>query len=198
MIISGVGGQGVLFASRIFSEMALAEGHPLIGSETHGMSQRGGSVITHLKIGEFDSPLVKKGSADILFSLEQNEAYKTLSFVRPRGSSRKGGLCFVNAPDPDFINKKIVAYLKRKGIEMHVFGADQVAREMGSVRSANIGLIAFACAHPRVPFSHDKIRATIEKISPPAFREVSLQIFDRGFLAGRKSLKLEERKPSRS
>ncbi len=189
MIISGVGGQGVLFSTRIFSHMALTEGYPLIGSETHGMSQRGGSVISHLKIGEFESPLVKRGSADILFSLEENEAYKTMSFVKPRNNGSDGGLCFVNAPDPHSMNAKVRTYLKKRGIEVHVFGADQVAQQMGSVRSANIALIGFACAHPRIPFSHDKIRSTIETISPLNFRDVSLRIFDKALLEGRKSLK---------
>src|SRR3972149_3754284 len=82
MIISGVGGQGVLLVTRIFAAFALQEGYPLIGSEDHGMSQRGGSVMTHLKIGNFDSPLVKKGGADILLSLEKNEAYKTLHYLK--------------------------------------------------------------------------------------------------------------------
>ena len=68
MIISGVGGQGVLLITRIFSAFALQQGFPMIGSEDHGMSQRGGSVMTHLKIGIFSNPLVKKGSADILLS----------------------------------------------------------------------------------------------------------------------------------
>lgn len=189
MIIAGVGGQGVLFATRIFSEMALAEGYTLIGSETHGMSQRGGSVITHLKIGEFDSPLVRKGTADIVFSLEQNEAYKTLAFLRSGSDSKEGGLCFVNAPDATSTNKKIKAYLKEKRIEMHVFGADQVARQMGSIRSANIALIGFACAHPRVPFLPEKIRAIVGRISPPQFRDVSLKIFDKSLSEGRKSMK---------
>ena len=83
MIISGVGGQGVLLLTRVFSEVALKDGYSIIGSEDHGMSQRGGSVITHLKIGDFDSPLVKKGNADVLLSLEKNEAYKTLHYLKP-------------------------------------------------------------------------------------------------------------------
>jgi indolepyruvate ferredoxin oxidoreductase beta subunit len=186
MIISGVGGQGVLLVTRIFSEFALKEGFPIIGSEDHGMSQRGGSVMTHLKIGNFDSPLVKKGSADILLSLEKNEAYKTLHYLKPSMNGRDGGLCFINAPDPDYMNPQIQAYLKEKGIETYVFGADQLAREMGLVQSANIALIGFASAHPKFPFSHDKLKATIEQITLPRFREVSLKIFDRGFLEGRK------------
>jgi indolepyruvate ferredoxin oxidoreductase beta subunit len=189
MIISGVGGQGVLLVTRIFTAFALREGYPIIGAEDHGMSQRGGSVMTHLKIGNFDSPLVKKGSADILLSFEKNEAYKTLYYLKPSSNGRDGGLCFINAPDPNYMNQEIKTYLQEKGIETYVFGADQLAREMGSVQSANIAIIGFATAHPRFPFSHDKLRDAIERVTSPKFREVSLKIFEKGFLEGRKSIK---------
>ena len=189
MIISGVGGQGVLLVTRVFSAIALREGYPLIGSEDHGMSQRGGSVMTHLKIGNFDSPLVKKGSADILLSLEKSEAYKTLHYLRPSTNGRDGGLCFINAPDPDYMNQEIKTYLKEKGIETYVFGADRLAREAGSVQSANIALIGFAAAHPRFPFPNEKVRDAIERVTSEKFREVSLRIFEKGFLEGQKLIK---------
>ncbi len=184
MIISGVGGQGVLLVTRIFSAIALQEGYPLIGSEDHGMSQRGGSVMTHLKIGNFESPLVKKGSADILLSLEKNEAYKTLHYLRD------GGLCFINTSDPREMNQEIMTYLKERGMEAYVVGADQLAKGMGSPQSANIALIGFAASHPRFPFPHGKLRDAIERVTPQRFLEASLKIFEKGFAEGRKSFKL--------
>ncbi len=190
MIISGVGGQGVLLVTRIFTAIALREGYPLIGSEDHGMSQRGGSVMTHLKIGHFDAPLVKKGSADILLSLEKNEAYKTLYYLKPSSNGRGGGLCFINAPDPNYMNEEIKKYLQEKGIEWYVFGADLLARAMGSSQSANIALIGFAAAHPRFPFPHDKIREAIERVTAKKFLEISLKIFEKAWLEGRKSMKV--------
>jgi len=189
MIVSGVGGQGVLLVTRVFSEIAIKEGYPLIGSEDHGMSQRGGSVITHLKIGDFGSPLVKKGCADILLSLEKDEALKTLHYLKPSTNGKDGGLCFVNAPTADYMAAEIRSYLKEKGIGVYVFGADQLAKEMGSIQSANVALIGFASAHPRFPFPHDKVKASIERITPARFREISLKIFERGFSDGRKSIK---------
>jgi len=189
MIISGVGGQGVLLLTRVFSEVALKEGYPLIGSEDHGMSQRGGSVITHLKIGDFDSPLVKKGNADILLSLEKNEAYKTLHYLKPSTNGQNGGLCFINAANADFMDPEIKAFLKEKGIEVYVFGADQLAREMGSIQSVNIVMIGLASAHPRFPFSQQKLRGAIERVTPPRFKDLSLGIFDKAFAAGRKLIK---------
>ena len=189
MIISGVGGQGVLLVTRIFAAIALREGYPLIGSEDHGMSQRGGSVMTHLKIGNFDSPVVKKGSADILLSLEKTEAYKTLYYLKPSLNGREGGLCFINAPDPNYMSQEIKSYLEEKGIETYVFGADQLARETGSVQSANIALIGFASAHPRFPFPLDKLRDAIEQVTAQKFREVSLKIFEKAFQEGQKLIK---------
>lgn len=189
MIISGVGGQGVLLVTRVFSELALREGFPLIGSEDHGMSQRGGSVMTHLKIGDFDSPLVKKGSADILLSLEKDEAYRTLHYLKPSANGQEGGLCFINAPDPNYMNPQIRAYLKEKGIEAYVFNAEKLAREAGSIQSTNIALIGFATAHPRFPFSHDKLKVAIERVTSEKFRDVILKIFERAFSEGRKSIK---------
>jgi len=189
MIISGVGGQGVLLVTRIFSEIALKEGYPLIGSEDHGMSQRGGSVLTHIKIGDFDSPLVKKGGADVLLSLEKDEAYRTLHYLRPARNGQRGGLCFINAPDPDYMNPEIKTCLEEQGIGVYIFGADQMAREMGSLQSTNIALVGFAAAHPGFPFSHDRLRAAIERVTAQRFRELSLKIFDRSLLEGRKILK---------
>jgi indolepyruvate ferredoxin oxidoreductase beta subunit len=189
MIISGVGGQGVLLVTRIIAAFALREGYPLIGSEDHGMSQRGGSVMTHLKIGNFGSPLVRKGSADLLLSFEKNEAYKTLSYLKPSSNGRDGGLCFINASDPKDMRQEIMAYLKEKGVETYVVGADQLARGLGSPQSANIALIGFATSHSRFPFPHDKLRDAIERVTPQKFREVSLKIFEKGFVEGRKLMK---------
>jgi indolepyruvate ferredoxin oxidoreductase, beta subunit len=190
MIISGVGGQGVLLVTRIFSEFALKEGFLMIGSEDHGMSQRGGSVLTHLKIGPFDSPLVKKGSADILLSLEKEEALKTLHFLKPAAKGLNGGLCFINAPDPNYIDPQIKTYLAEKGIQTFIFGAGRMAKEMGSIQSANIALIGFATAHPGFPFPHDKLREVIERVTQQKFREMSLKIFEKGLSEGRKSIKI--------
>ena len=193
MIISGVGGQGVLLVTRVFSELALQEGFPLIGSEDHGMSQRGGSVMTHLKIGNFDSPLVKKGSADILLSLEKNEAYRTLHYLKPSSNGqeggRDGGVCFINAPDPNYMDPQIRAYLKENGIEAYIFSAEKLARGTGSIQSTNIALIGFAAAHPRFPFSHDKLKEVIERVTSSKTREVSLKIFEKAFSEGRKAIK---------
>ena len=82
------------------------------------------------------------------------------------------------------MDEEIRTYLKEKGIEVYIFGADQFAKEMGSIQSSNIALIGFASAHPRFPFSHENLREAIERVTPPKFREASLRIFEEVF--GRK------------
>ncbi|MGQ9508698.1 MAG: indolepyruvate oxidoreductase subunit beta [Thermodesulfobacteriota bacterium] len=188
MIISGVGGQGVLLITRIFAYFALEEGYPIIGSEDHGMSQRGGSVMTHLKIGDFQSPLVKKGDADLLLSLEKNEAYRTLPYLRPSTNGKKGGLCFINSSDPNFMNHQVKSFLEERGIEIHIFSAESLAKEMGLPQSINIALIGFATAHPRFPFPYEKLKKAIERVTHPQFRGLNLIIFERAALEGKKSM----------
>jgi Pyruvate/2-oxoacid:ferredoxin oxidoreductase gamma subunit len=83
---------------------------------------------------------------------------------------------------------QIRAYLKERKIEVYVFRAEKLAREEGSIQSTNIALIGFATAHPRFPFSHDKLKEAIERVTSPRFRETSLKIFERGFSEGRKSM----------
>jgi indolepyruvate ferredoxin oxidoreductase beta subunit len=175
LILSGVGGQGILFSTRIFSTLALEQGHNIIGSETHGMAQRGGSVISHLKIGDYASPLVRKGTADILLSFDRNEAYRTLGFLK------RGGLCFVNSPKEDFWDPGIKGYLERNEIRAYDFPADKVALDLGAPRSANLALIGYALSVPDVPFTYEDIRETIVRVSPPRFRGVNLQAFDLGY-----------------
>ncbi|MDX9822298.1 MAG: 2-oxoacid:acceptor oxidoreductase family protein, partial [Syntrophales bacterium] len=92
IVISGTGGQGVLFVTRVIAEAALREGYPVLTSETHGMAMRGGTVISHVKIGDFRSPLIRTRQADVgLFLAAENLAVHG-RYLRPEGRA-----C-VNAP----------------------------------------------------------------------------------------------------
>lgn len=175
MILSGVGGQGILFATRIFATLALEKGYNVIASETHGMAQRGGSVISHLKIGDFSSPLIRKGTADLLLSFDPDEAYRTLGFLK------RGGLCFVNSLKEDFWHPAIKGYLEQNQIRAYTFPADKVALALGAPRSANLALIGYALSVPDLPFTYQDVREIIVQISPPKYREVNLQVLDAGY-----------------
>lgn len=175
VVIVGLGGQGVLFASKVLAHTALALGEEVIGSETHGMSQRGGPVASHLKVGPYHSPLVRRGCADLLLALDAVEAVRYLPFVRP------GGLCFANAPAGRWeIDASLKPFLDALGIGVFQVDADRIASECGSPAAANAVLLGFAIAYPASPFPAEAVAATLARISPAKFRDLNMKAFERG------------------
>jgi indolepyruvate ferredoxin oxidoreductase beta subunit len=179
IILAGVGGQGILFSSKLFSELGLRLGLAVMGSETHGMSQRGGSVIVHLKLGDFQSPLIRRGTADILYSFEETETYRTLKFLR------EGSVCFVNLANADRFNRKVLNYLKQRDIAFRAFDASGAASKIGSIRSANIVLIGYSVGTGLVPFGYGDVRYGLEKVSREKQVSVNLNAFEIGVQAGK-------------
>lgn len=178
VILAGIGGQGILFSSKIFSELGLKLGWSVMGSETHGMSQRGGSVTAHLKLGQFQSPLIRTGAADILYSFEENETYRNLRFLR------RGGLCFVNLMSLDRFDQKVLNYLKGKEITFRTFDASGVALKIGSMMSTNIVLIGYSVGTGLVPFKYEDLRHTLELVSRKKDVKINLKAFEKGFQGG--------------
>ena len=174
ILLCGVGGQGILFATRILSEAATKTGYPIIGSETHGMSQRGGSVTSHMKIGDHRGPLIRRGSADLLFCFEKTEIFANLTFLKP------GGVAFVDAPDQKFIPENIQSLLKERKIELRHFNASAIAMEMKAPVVLNLILIGFAAGHNDFPMDSQVLKKVIVETSPQRFRELNLKAFERG------------------
>jgi len=179
IILAGVGGQGVLFSSKIFSELGLILDLNITGAESHGMSQRGGSVIAHVKLGDFQSPMVRSGTADIIYSFEEGETYRALKFLR------KGGFCFANLESKDRFDKKVLHYLKRKEITFSAFDASGEALNIGSIISANIILIGYSVGSGSVPFEYDDLRYALKSVSRKKDLKINLKAFETGFQKGK-------------
>lgn len=160
MILSGIGGQGVIFMTRLLAQTALNLGHEVIASESHGMSQRGGSVLSHLKINGTEAPLIRKGSADLLLALEIGEAIRSLPFLR------RGSIAFISS-EAGFPGA-VQGMLDDLEIGVYRLPATQMAIEYGSPAVANAILIGFASAFPEFPFSLDEIARTLEGVAPKA------------------------------
>ncbi len=173
IVLVGIGGQGILLATRLLGELARRAGLPTVGAENHGMSQRGGSVLSHLKLGGFRSPLVREGTADVLVGLERTEALRALRFLRPEG------LCLVNS-EPDPWPAEIGESLRRARITTVAVPADRVARDLGAPRVANTVLLAATVAHARGPFESAELRQVVEDISPARFLEANLRAMEAG------------------
>lgn len=179
-VLSGLGGQGILFMTRVLAMTALKKGYDILGSETHGMAQRGGSVVSHLKIGGAKSSLIRAGGADFLLSTDESEAYRYLPYLK------EGGALFTSARSAVFPDARVAGYLDRKGISPHAMDAARTAMELGGAKSTNLAMIGFFSAFGVGPLAADDLRATVANISPKAFREMNLKIFDACLETGRR------------
>ena len=155
LLLAGVGGQGVVFAARLLARAAAGMGLPVLASETHGMSQRGGSVLAHLKIGGTAAPLIRRGTADVLLAFNRDEALRNLPFLCP------GGAAFVNSPDG--LPVEVEQALRDRAIEVYCLPASQLAQELGSGAVANMVLIGFAAAHPTFSIPLETLQQTLSQ-----------------------------------
>ena len=178
IVLCGLGGQGILFLTRVMAQAALDKGLNVMGAETHGMAQRGGSVISHLRIGDMQSSLVRTGTAHLLLALEENEGYRNLPFV-----SRGAGM-FVNANPQKNPREMVVDFLGEREITYRSLDAGTMALELGAPMSTNLALLGYFSAFGEGPVSHGEYRETIGKISPDRFREINLKVFDAGHRRG--------------
>jgi indolepyruvate ferredoxin oxidoreductase beta subunit len=178
MVLCGLGGQGILFMTKILGQTALREGFKVLGAETHGMAQRGGSVVSHLRLGNVQGSLVETGSAQVLLALEENEGYRNLPFLA------SAGRLFVNTSSPVFPREEVRSYLAEKKILCRSVPATSIALAMGAPLSSNLALLGYFSVYGEGPFDHHKLKETIAEISPDRFRENNLKVFDAGLQKG--------------
>ena len=178
-VLAGLGGQGILLVSRVLVEEALQRGLPVRGAETHGMAQRGGPVLAHVRVGQCSSPLVVPGTADVLVALERLEGLRNLRYLR------SGGLLLVNSPDLDFLGAEAASYLRRREVDVVHLDASRMASEAGNPLSVNIIMAGAAAARPATPLDMDSMRKAVTRVAHPRFLEASLEALESGYAAGK-------------
>ena len=174
IVISGVGGQGVLFVTRLMAEAAIRKGLPVLTSETHGMAQRGGTVISHLKVGSYTSPLIRTGKADCLLALKKEGAEQHGHYLS------SSGWAVVNTVDEGEDNPA----------GWNRLDADRLAHEAGNPRSVNLVVLGGALSEEggRPLFcSAEDIRAVLaERLSAkPDLLELSYKALEAGLQAAK-------------
>lgn len=180
IMIVGVGGQGSLLASRILGAAATAGGYEVKISEVHGMSQRGGSVVTYVRYGEdVSSPVICQGEADVILSFELLEAARWLPFLRP-GGTLITATQEIN-PMPVIIGAaEYPADLAKKigelGINIIAEDAAAIAGAAGNGKAANVALIGLG-AHV-LGFDTAVLRGAVEECVPAKAKEINLRAFD--------------------
>jgi len=182
IILAGVGGQGILSIASILGDAALEEGLFLKQAETHGMSQRGGAVVSHLRISDapIAADLIPKGCADIILSVEPMEALRYLPFLSPTGYIVTNTTPFINIPNyPDV--EKLMEEI-RKQPRFVAIDADQIATEIGNKRAMN--MVMLGAATPFVQVDPDKIVRGIEHIFKSK-GEAVVELNRNAFMSGR-------------
>ena len=189
LLIIGVGGQGNILASDIVSEAALVAGYDVKKTDTLGMAQRGGSVISHVRIApKVYSPLIKEGEVDILLAFEKLEAARWSHYLR------SGGVAIVNnhalpplsvslGKDRYPTDEEITDILKRRTDRIYLVDGTRRARELGNVRTLNMFMLG--CASLFIPLNVHIWKDSISQRIPDNMRGINIAAFD----AGRKEIR---------
>ena len=189
LLISGVGGQGVILASDIIGETAIAAGYDVKKTDTLGMAQRGGSVVSHVRIGhQVWSPLIKEGEVDILVAFEKLEAARWGYYLRP------GAIAIVNnhALPPLSVNlghehypsdEEITHILRQRSERLHFVNGTSRVKELGNIRTLNMFMLG--CVSLFVPFKIHIWKDSISRCLPPEMWQINIIAFDQGRKEGR-------------
>jgi indolepyruvate ferredoxin oxidoreductase beta subunit len=159
IIVSGIGGQGVLFLTRVIAQVAVNRGIPVLTSETHGMAQRGGTVLSTIKVGDFASPLIRTGQADLGLLLWEANLPVHQSLLKADGQ------LLINA-DNDGEGTRI--------------DATRIARDLGNAVLSNLVLLGLAVQQQLLFCGVEECEAAIKQLAPARFIEQNLAAFHKG------------------
>lgn len=185
IMIVGVGGQGTLLASRVLGSTMLNRGFDVKVSEVHGMSQRGGSVVTYVRYGEqVASPVILEGEADIILAFEQLEAARYVSCLKP------GGTLIVNTQqiDPMPVVTGAMQYpqglidaIREKGLNVLALDALELAQEAGNKKAVNVVMIGAMAKY--LELDKDIWLESVKATVPPKFVDLNVKAFELGYHA---------------
>lgn len=189
LLITGVGGQGIILASDVISEAALAAGYDVKKTDTLGMAQRGGSVVSHVRIGSrVWSPLIKEGEVDILLAFEKLEAARWIQFLRP------GAIAIINnhALPPLSVNlgnelypsdEQIANILKQRTDSIYFVDGTSRVKDLGNTRMLNMFMLG--CVSSFLPFKVNIWKESISRRLPPGIQQINITAFNQGRKEGK-------------
>ena len=159
LIVSGIGGQGVLFLTRVIAQAAVNRQMPVLTAETHGMAQRGGTVLSTIKVGDFASPLIRAGQADVGLLLWEANLPVHRSLIRAEGRLLINAACSGEGQRID---------------------ASGIARDLGSAVLANLVLLGLAIRQKALFCSAGECETAIRQLAPAKLAEQNLAAFRKG------------------
>ena len=182
VVITGVGGQGTILTSRVIAQMAMVKGFEVRTSETIGMAQREGSVVSHVRIGkDLSGALIPDGRADVLISLELAETVKGLAKLK------SGGLILANTAKiiptsvplglSQYQGEEIIAFINQVSAKILFFDATRVALQAGNYKTVNVVFLGILSTINDIPFREEEYLQAIMGIIPPNVQAVNKKAF---------------------
>ncbi|MGI6269695.1 MAG: indolepyruvate oxidoreductase subunit beta [Candidatus Howiella sp.] len=188
ILFAGVGGQGTVLASKIVAKSAISRGLPAHTAETIGMAQRGGCVVSHVRIGEgVYSPLIPRGEADVIIGFEPAEAARALPYLKQGGRVVACGMAVKPVTDAlsdtAYDAGRMLDYLRAQDVRLVVLDGEAVLSACGTARVLNVALLGAAAAAGAIGMTPEDLRRVVETELPPKFREVNLKALELGAAA---------------
>ncbi len=183
IIISAVGGQGAILASKIIGKVSILSNRDVKISEVHGMAQRGGSVICHIRYDEDKvySPIVEKGRADIILAFEKLEGFRNLSFLKQNGklilNDHEIEPMTVKNND-DIYPKNIIDYLNKLDLDLISVKANRIAFDIGNIKIMNVILLGILANETN--FKIKLWRKALKEVIPKKYLDINLKAFEAG------------------
>ncbi|MBU7023989.1 MAG: indolepyruvate ferredoxin oxidoreductase subunit beta [Theionarchaea archaeon] len=179
IVLGGVGGQGILLASQVIAQAAMKKGLKVMMAETHGMAQRGGSVISHVRLGDVYGALVPEGHGDLVVGFEYMEAFRQLKFLAKGknliiNNHRMKPVTLETYPELDYdLSDYKVARLD----------ATEIATNLGNVIVANMVIVGAMSQFAQLPVSRQEIETAIRESVPSEFADINVRAFQEGITA---------------
>ena len=182
----GIGGQGTIKTATIIGEAAMAQGLNVVMSEVHGMAQRGGTVVTEIKIGQAESPLVERNAADLVLAFEPSEILRTLDKIGKQTRVIANSSIIV----PFTVSLGISQYpeknqlfdkLKKELDNFYLIDAEKLAKEAGHLIAANIVILGAAIAIPGFPVKKEIVVESIRKNLPSGVIDINIKALELGY-----------------
>jgi len=183
IILCGVGGQGTILASKLISGAAMNKGMAVKSAETIGMAQRGGSVFSHLRLGEgADCPMIASGCADIIIGFEPGETVRLLPYLKKEGqvivSTRPVMPVTAALAGSDYNGSEMLDYIRRKVKRVIAIDTERACRELGSTKIVNLLLLGAAVKSGALGLDEEDIRKVILDRIPPKFHELNFKALE--------------------
>lgn len=180
IVLCGVGGQGTVLASKLIASAAMKKDIPVMSAETIGMAQRGGSVFSHIRMGDgLYTPMIAKGSADIIIGFEPGETVRMLPYLKVDGqvivSRRTIMPVTATLSDTPYDGGEMIAYLKAHTQKLLIVDAEQACREIGSARVLNLLLLGAAVQSGALGLDEEDLKTAIRERVPEKFHELNFR-----------------------